>query len=244
MKMRIVPLMLCVLALSMALGCDSEPTPQPDVTPQPLPTAQVAATPELPVAPSPGDPSEPSLTPAPTETALPGWEKFEGGGVELWLPESYEGGDLGQNLDAAMEQLRSLGPAYEQTAQLIEQNPTMYVIWAFDAELGGTGFLTNVNVTTEQVPADITVDDYLDAAMGQLPAEFQVVERETLSIGDLPAGRLTIEFSMSGVNGKEVVYVVKDGITLWAITYATGLDEFDARWPGFQQSAQTFAVQP
>ncbi|HEM46360.1 MAG TPA: hypothetical protein ENO23_04860 [Alphaproteobacteria bacterium] len=141
-------------------------------------------------------------------------------------------------------ELRSLGPDYEQIVQMIEQNPGMFVIWAFDSKVGDAGFLTNVNLITEQVLTVITVDDYLDAAVGQFPAEFQVVERETLSIGDLPAGRLTIEFSVSGVNGKEALYVVKDGTTLWVITYATGMDEFDERWPVFQVSAQTFAIQP
>ena len=28
----------------------------------------------------------------PTPTAIPGWEKFSGGGIELWMPESFEGG--------------------------------------------------------------------------------------------------------------------------------------------------------
>ena len=33
-------------------------------------------------------------SPQPTAPPVPGWEKFEGGRVELWLPQSYTGGDL------------------------------------------------------------------------------------------------------------------------------------------------------
>jgi hypothetical protein len=78
----------------------------------------------------------------------------------------------------------------------------------------------------------------------QLPATFQVAGRDLLSIGEYPAGRLTIEFAVSGVAGKEVVYVVKDDTTMWVISYATGAEEFDRRLPVFEQSALTFAIQP
>lgn len=183
-------------------------------------------------------------TPQPTATAIPGWEKFEGGGIELWLPESYEGGNLQEDLDVVVQNLRRLGPDYEQLAQVIEQNPSMYVIWAFDSEVGSPGFLTNATVTTEKVLSAMTLDTYLDAAVGQFPPGFDVRERDIVTLGDHQAGRLLIEFAIQGVRGSELLYAVKDGTTMWVITYATGADEFDERLPVFEQSALTFAVQP
>lgn len=182
--------------------------------------------------------------PQPTATPIPGWEKLEGGGVELWLPESYEGGNLSEDLEVIVENLRRLGPDFEQMAQIIEQNPSMYVIWAFDSNVGSSSSLTNAMVTTERVLSAITLDTYLDAALNQFPDAFQVQERDIVTLGDHQAGRLLIEFVVQGVPGKELMYTVKDGTTMWVITYATGADDFDARLPVFEQSALTFTIQP
>ena len=234
------------------------PTPEPTETPEPTlthtPTLEPTATPE----PTPTETPEPTLThtptleptatpePTPTETLtpIPGWEKFEGGGVELWLPESYEGGNPGEDIEVIVENLRSLGPDFEQLAQMMEQNPSWCIIWAVDSEVGDSGLLTNVNGTSEKVLSAVTIDTHIDAALKQLPAQFQVVERGIVSLGDYQAGRLVIEVTISGVAKKELVYVIKDGNTMWTITFATGAEEFDQRLPAFEQSVLTFAIQP
>ncbi len=180
----------------------------------------------------------------PTATPIPGWERFEGRGVELWLPESFEGGDLGKDVDVIAQNLRRFAPDSEQIAQMIEQNPEMYALWAFDTEVGDQGFLTNAAVTTEKVMSSITLDVYLDAALKQFPAWLRMMERDIVDIGDYQAGRLLIEFDMVGIEGQEVMYAIKDGNTMWVITYATGADEWEERFPDFEQSASTFKVLP
>jgi hypothetical protein len=90
----------------------------------------------------------------------------------------------------------------------------------------------------------MTIDTYLDAALKQLPAAFQVVERDIISLDDHQAGRLVIEFTISGIVGKEVMYAVKGDNAMWVITYATAAEEFDQRLPFFEQSALSFAIQP
>ena len=184
--------------------------------------------------------SEPIATTQPSATPIPGWEKFEGQGVELWLPESFEGGDLREDLEVIVERLRNLGPDFEPMAQMIEQNPSMYVIWVFDSEVGPSGFLTNVTITTERVLSAMTLDTYMDIALGQLPDHFQVMERGIVTLGDHQAGRVVVEFALYGVVAKELMYVIKDGTTIWAITYATGVEVFTERLPIFEQSALTF----
>ena len=74
-------------------------------------------------------------------TSIPGWEKFEANGVELWLPESYDGGNLKEDLQTVVEKIKSLGPEYENMATVIEQNPDMFAIWAFDSNIGASGSL-------------------------------------------------------------------------------------------------------
>jgi serine/threonine-protein kinase len=162
----------------------------------------------------------------------------------MWLPESYEGGDPSQDLDVIVEKLRTLGPEFAQMAKMIEQNPSAFVFWAFDSDVGDSGFLINVNVSTERVPSAITLEAYLDALVGQLPSQFRVVERGTVSLDHYQAERVLIEASIMGVEIKQVIYVIKEGNAIWAVTFSTSADEFDRRLPTFEQSMRTFKLRP
>lgn len=52
-------------------------------------------------------------TPTPSEpTPIPGWKVFLGEGVELALPEFFEGGDPIARREELLELVRSLGPDY------------------------------------------------------------------------------------------------------------------------------------
>jgi hypothetical protein len=84
----------------------------------------------------------------------------------------------------------------------------------------------------------------LDAAVKQFPPQFRTVEREIVSLDGFQAGRMVIEFTISGVSGKEMLYSIKDDNIMWNVTFATAADEFDSRLPEFEQSVQTFKVKP
>ena len=62
---------------------------------------------------SPTDPpvvKEPEPTEPPAVVVdpalIPGWEKFEARGIEIQLPESFEGGDPSEDLDFLVEKIR------------------------------------------------------------------------------------------------------------------------------------------
>jgi hypothetical protein len=158
------------------------------------------------------------------------------------LPDSYIGGNIKDDLDVIVARLREQGPNLEPMAQSIEQNPDMYVIWAIDSKVGPSGFFSNVNVTTQQVLSTGSVNMYMDATEQQLPPEFKVVARDTLDLSGYNAGQMVIEFEMSGVQGKEIVYMLKDGSALWAITFAAAMDAYDQQFPIFELSAHTFRI--
>ncbi|MFQ5846199.1 MAG: hypothetical protein ACE5IQ_00840 [Candidatus Methylomirabilales bacterium] len=178
-----------------------------------------------------------------TAPAIAGWEKFEGGGVELWLPQSYEGGDLSdENLAVIVEEIRSFGPDFERVARAIERNPTAFVIFAVDSEVGESGTLTNMNVVSKRVPSAVTMNSYLDIVTKQLPRQYRVVERGIVPLDHYQAGRLVVEIEIQDVHVKNVMYAIQNDNTLWALNYGTGAEEFDRRLPIFEQSARTFTV--
>jgi serine/threonine-protein kinase len=218
MKNNLAKLVFTVSILIVTLACALSPSILPASKPVTLPTIEIMP------------------------TSIPGWEKFEAKGVELWLPESYDGGNVSEDMQTVVEKIRSLGPEYENMATVIEQNPDMFALWAFDSNIGASGSLTSTAITFEKVLSVITVDTYLDAASSQLPASFKVTDRQITKLNKYDAGRLEIEFTISGTNGKELMYVVKNGNMFWVITYGTSADEFDQRLPEFEKSALTFKV--
>lgn len=197
-------------------------------------TAPEAAAPET---------TAPETTAADTALApvdpIPGWEKFTGGGVELWLPESFEGGDTETDLPIILERMKQLGPEFEQIAQGMEQNAAAFALFIFDEEVGESGFLTNVNVVAEQVLETLTVETYLDLVAAQLPEQIRIIEQGIVSREGRDVGRFVSEFDQFGA--KQLIYVVKDGSTIWTLTFSTGISEFEERLEIFEQSAETFA---
>jgi ABC-type sugar transport system substrate-binding protein len=185
-----------------------------------------------------------TITPEPTAVSMAGWQKFTGRGTEIWLPENYTGGDLSKNLDTIVSGLRNLGPDFESIANMIEQNPDIFVIWVFDSKVDANTLPTSVNIARQKVQSAVTVDAYLEALDQQLPDAFIVTDKKKVQLGSHDAGRALVEMELNGKNGIELVYVVRDLDMLWTVTYATDRSEFEQRLPIFEQSAATFQVTP
>lgn len=186
--------------------------------------------------------SENLSTLEPTPTPIPGWVEFTAPGVSLWLPDTYQGGDLENDLDLITEQLKTRGAEYEAVAKMIEQNRSAFVIWAFDTVTGASGALTNVNLVKERVLSAVNPDSYVDAVESQLPSDFSITERQKVKLDNYEALRLIIEMGEPDI--KEAMYIIKSGNTMWVVTYATGADEFPSRLPTFEQSVNTLRIEP
>jgi hypothetical protein len=203
----------------------------------PAPTAGPPATPAIFL------PTEWTPTPAPpTPEVPPGWEEFHAGRVHLWLPGSFEGGDMGAKFEAILDTVKSLGPEFAQTAQMIEQNPDKFVVWAFDTQRGPSGYVTTTNVTKEDVPSDISIEDYLEASLNAMPEQIKLVDQAVVSLKAFDAGKLVLSSDVQGLRGLSVVYAIRDGDRFWKVTYATGADEFVDRTPTWEQSIRTFRL--
>ncbi len=207
-------LVLCLLLPSLVIGCKQPQTSQQ--TSSPFVATQT--------------------------TTIPGWKKFEGRGAQLQLPESYNGGDLSQNLDLVVQKLESLGPYYQQVAQSLKQNPSAFVLWAFDSKVSKSGVLSNVALATEPVGSTVTTDTYLDILTKQLPSEYRVVERKQVTLHRYQAGQIVTEVTISGVTAKQIMYTIKQGSNIWIVVFSTTAEEFEQRLPSFQQSINTFSV--
>ncbi|XHX78157.1 MAG: hypothetical protein RBJ76_27630 [Stenomitos frigidus ULC029] len=176
------------------------------------------------------------------------WQTFKAPGLELALPEAYRGGSPNTTgLQTLIQGIRSLGADYEQIASMVEQNPKTFLLIAVDPKPDASGGITNVVVSAVTVPETVTVDAYLDAAVQSLPAPMRTIERKTVQVGQKPAGRLVTEVSVPSSTQAEalrqLIYVIKDGTTLWTVAYSTRSGDYQQRLAMFEQSIASFTVQ-
>jgi len=183
------------------------------------------------------------VAPVAAAPAIPNWKLYKGRGVELMLPDTFKGGDIKKDLGSIAKSLRSMGPDFQQMAQMIEQNPNAFVLFCFDGKVGKSGFLTNVNTTVERVSPAITLDIYLNLLKKNLPKQFRVVESKAISLKNHgKVGQVITEFTIRGISGKQITYVIKHGNNVWVVPYSTGRDEFDRQLPFFKKSIDTFTI--
>jgi len=81
---------------------------------------------------------------------------------------------------------------------------------------------------------------YLQALQQQLPSYLTISEQGQGQLDLYDSIRLVLDTNISGVKGKELMYIIKDSNIVYVITFATSLVEFDARLPEFEQAVQSF----
>lgn len=170
------------------------------------------------------------------------WKKFQAEGIEIQLPATFEGGrPTSQDIDAIAERLATLGADYEPMVQMLRKSPPPFVLWMFDANVGPSGAITNVNVGKEAMPSGVSIGAYLDATRAQLPSDARVSRREVVALERFPeAGRLVVEAQVLGTG--TVIYVLRHGSEIWIVGYTTHVTELEQRMPDFERSIATFRV--
>ncbi len=186
---------------------------------------------------------EATQTSPPMESPQAGWKNIVGEGIILSLPQSYEGGNPGTEIDEIEEKLTGINPSYAQRIQKIKQNPTAIALVAFDTQSDSPRPLTNVNVTAQKVDQGVTIEQYLDRTANQLPSIYAIEVKEVLSIDQYQAGRMVTTVEAEETPFKQLIYTVKNNDTFWVVIYTTTTDAFNQQLPNFEKSIQSFRVQ-
>jgi hypothetical protein len=195
--------------------------------------------PEQPIADSTSEPysisSENNSIPIPD-----GWKKIQGQGAELWLPGSYFGGDPNKDSEAIAYNLKLLVQDYQRRQEVFKQSS----LAAFDSQLDSVGSLTNVLAAVEPVMPGTTVDQYLEELIKQLPSQYQILEKNVVSLNYYQTGRIVAEFTTGGTRIKQMFYTIPSGNKFWVIVYSASADEFDRQLLVFEESIRTFVAKP
>lgn len=183
-----------------------------------------------------------SVTTAPP--SLSGWKEYRADRFKVWLPKTYIVGDPAKNDAVLVEKLRTMGPAFQEMADLLEQNPSASSFLAIDSRVGDSGGVTTLRIAEEQVGSAMTVDAYMDAVSARFPDYVKLVARNTIILPGGRAVRMQARFQIGGRTGEQVGYFIKCGDTIYTLAYTPGRDEIGKRLSSFDKSASTFTATP
>lgn len=178
---------------------------------------------------------QPSISEENIPSGVPsGWKKFEGGGAELWLPPSWEGANLSEELDKFRTSFGSHNPDIESVAQIVKQNPSAFNIFAFDTKTANSISLGSiVMIMNEQIYSGTNFKNLLNESIQN---GFVILDMKIYKIEDYDVGRII----QLGKNSAQIKYIIKDGGNLWTVLFSAPKDEFDQNLPIFEASIQTF----
>ncbi|WP_071187214.1 4-Cys prefix domain-containing protein [Trichormus sp. NMC-1] len=161
-----------------------------------------------------------------------GWKKFQGGGASLWLPPNWQTGDINEKLYEFMNKSGSHNPQMEQFAQLVQQNPSNFPIWAFEPNNPYSQSFNTVMVAHEKLPNQVNLELY----MRETAVNSTILGIETYSVKGHQVGRMIL----LGVNSKQLYYVIRDNETVWTVLFSCKKEQFEQNFPIFQTSINTF----
>lgn len=177
----------------------------------------------------------------PTVEPIPGWLMFPTREIEVWLPDSYFGGDPAIDLALMTQFLRQYDAEGQRQILTLEQNYTKWNFFAFDTDPTDYGILTTIHISTEIVPPATVLENYMTSAINTLPVGYQVIEQGVGSINGLQSARFVLEYPLPDRPGKEVRYIIQENSTrLWILTFSTTKDDFDTQVGIFQQIVRSF----
>ncbi|MBD2166954.1 serine/threonine protein kinase [Calothrix membranacea FACHB-236] len=140
----------------------------------------------------------PSISEDNTSETIPyAWRKFEGGGAELWLPPSYDGGDSSRNIDDILNKLKAVNPEWKQIVQQFRQNSTGFSIWAIDTNTSDT-----VLVAKKEVSSSSSLESYMRKISKASSSQFHILD---MKIGSSEGYEGSIQFWQKNSNSKQTI---------------------------------------
>ncbi|MEM9953748.1 MAG: hypothetical protein AAF846_19220 [Chloroflexota bacterium] len=142
------------------------------------------------------------------------------------VPEDYFFFDLRTDQDDAIDTLSDLGLAYSGMVGIAQQGPPLYIAIGFrDEPNPSDGTVSNLILTIEELPSEMTIEDYIEQSISFLPSEFEVTSNEVLIIDGEEVGRLELEAEILGINIEQLGYIYMIDDTVYFLAYTVG--QFD-----------------
>lgn len=200
-----------------------------------------------------GDAASPTLefTPIPEFTLTPtfalpatppaGWVKFETPGAELWLPDSFVGGDMTIKRKETIQKVNKLGKRYSDVVDSMKAEDETTLLFMADKNIIHN-IITEVKVEHLILKQDISLKDYIqETYVSEGDLVVIIYENKKMTLLGYEARRLTYQSRLtSGLEGTVIEYALKDGLNVWFVAYILPPDQILDAVPMIEQSIATF----
>lgn len=240
----IILVMICGLIFFVLSNLFASPVPQPVspglVTSPIAPSAAATAT-SLPSL-TPTIASEAVLTATPAFPATPpaGWIKFESSGAELWLPDSFVGGDMTIKRNESIQKVNNLGKRFADVVASMKVADENVILFMVDKNVTHT-VIREVTMEYVPVPEEIALQDYIDAVyVSEGDLQIAIYENKKMIMLGRETRRLTYQSRLTyGLEGTVVEYAIKDGPGIWFVAYIFPPEQILDIMPMIEQSVAT-----
>ncbi len=183
------------------------------------------------------------------DDSLPeGWERLDGDGFSLALPDAWEGGDPQRQIPDIVEDLRAQYPERSDIWDQLESSAEDVAFMAFDLDdvRAGEEFVTNVNVVRTAMPAGADLREVVEAQVplleDQLGAEDVMLEEKR--VGELDAVVLSYRARLLGLDLAQWMYTFANPETgdVFIVTFSTDWERREDKARTFEEIAATFRI--
>ena len=153
----------------------------------------------------------------------------------------------GKDREILLKAMSGLGGDFARLAKQFEAMADNLLFLAFDSKVNRQGGVTTVNVVEIPIFSNMKPITLAEMLVEQLPAQIKgvkVSQAEAIDLPQYPAARFTAQLNLNNAAVKEALYVVKADKATYLVTFAAALNDFEKLLPVFEQSIQTFSVNP
>ncbi|MGD1873553.1 MAG: hypothetical protein ACFB02_10950 [Mastigocoleus sp.] len=163
------------------------------------------------------------------------WKTFQGEGVEIQLPQNYEGGNPKQDYEKIRQKIESTGRTSSSLIRALSRRTS--VLFAFDSDGARTGNFTNIIIVKNKIPQGISLENLSDVLADRMSQSGRkLIEKKIISLDNYQAGKI---ITQKGV-AKQLIYVITEGNNSSAVIYTTSANTFQEYLPVFEESINTF----
>jgi hypothetical protein len=196
-------------------------------------------------SPSPMDTPSPENTASPEDTGLSGWVLFTINPLELWLPESYAGGDPHTQATQIVADLQAKGAPYDLTGleSYLRGTASYFVFYALDSRQGTPDVITEISIISGYVEPDEPLMDFIVRMEANLAGGFDMLEEQVVINPLYDIHKVTmVPKDPANLNSRAILYSVKNKDTVWVVMCITSADELGVREADFDKMIKTVRI--
>jgi hypothetical protein len=185
---------------------------------------------------------EPSATVTPPATIVPpgDWAMFETRGAQIWLPNSFVGGDMTDQRAKTIQKVNKLGKYYKLIVEDMKAAPEDYVMWMLDTGWDKSVIVSTVIVHHQVLTVDTKLEKYIQDELAKLNETPTINKNKKMTVLGYETRQLVFQALLGTLEFTCVNYFIKDEADFWRVDYCVAPERYYELYPLIENSMKTF----